>query len=107
MKEFYSYHPDLIISGGGGNVDNAAEEYANRNNIPFELYVAEWQIHGRGAGPIRNKAMAEAGTQLLVVWDGKSRGSKNMIREMNKRNKRVCLAHVIPSGVEFIQDYKL
>jgi len=107
MKEFYKFVPDQIISGGGGNVDNAAQVYAEAHGIPFELVVAEWNLYGRAAGPIRNKAMGELGTQLLVVWDGKSRGSMNMIKIMNKQRKRVCLVKVSPTGVEFIPDFVL
>ena len=40
---------------------------------------AEWIKYGRAAGPRRNKQMAEYADALLAYWDGKSRGTKNMI----------------------------
>ena len=50
-----------------------------------ELFVAEWDVRGRSAGLERNRAMADAGDQLLAVWDGYSRGTRHMIDEMLRR----------------------
>lgn len=45
--------------------------------------------YGRAGGPIRNAKMAEYGDALLLIWDGKSRGSQSMLREATKRKLRV------------------
>lgn len=37
----------------------------------------------------RNKAMAEAAYVLVAFWDGKSRGTGNMINTMKKLGKPV------------------
>lgn len=72
---------DLIIHGGSGNVDIAARDLGTRCGIRVAEFTADWANLGRSAGPIRNKEMAEVGTHLLAVWDGESRGTKNMINE--------------------------
>jgi len=52
-------------------------------------FPADWDTHGRAAGPIRNKQMAEYGDALLLIWDGESRGSANMKSNMKKLGKPV------------------
>ena len=59
-----------------------------------ELFPADWDKHGRAAGPIRNKQMADYADVLIAVWDGKSRGTKNMIDEMNKLMKPVYIVWI-------------
>lgn len=71
-----------IISGGASGVDNAASWYAKENNILFTLFSADWHKYGKVAGPIRNEEMALYGDELLLIWDGKSRGSRNMHMKM-------------------------
>lgn len=52
-------------------------------------FPADWNTHGKAAGPIRNRKMAEYADALLLIWDGKSRGSTNMYNEMRKLDKPV------------------
>ena len=42
-------------------------------------FPADWNRFGRTAGPKRNKQMANYANTLVAFWDGKSRGTKNMI----------------------------
>ena len=78
-----------IVSGASGNVDLAGEEWARENDIPIKRFSADWAKHGKAAGPIRNREMAEYANALLVVWDGKSKGTANMILEMHRQGKPV------------------
>jgi hypothetical protein len=57
--------------------------------VPLEPHPADWKSLGNAAGPARNEAMAAAGAALLLAfWDGRSRGTKDMIRR--------AVAHGIP-----------
>lgn len=58
-------------------------------NFPIKKFYPDWGKHGKAAGPIRNKQMAEYADALLLIWDGESKGSKNMKEEMLKLNKPV------------------
>jgi len=78
-----------IVSGGANGVDRDAEIAAQECLIPFKLFAADWETHGKAAGPIRNRQMAEYADALLLIWDGESRGSKNMKQEMLKLKKPV------------------
>jgi len=54
-----------------------------------EPYPADWDTHGKAAGPIRNRVMAKEGDALLLIWDGKSRGSNDMRKAMKELWKPV------------------
>ncbi len=77
----YTLGPTVILSGGARGVDTLGERYwrENRDTIKLERYPAEWGIHGLAAGFIRNHEMANNADALLALWDGKSRGTKDMI----------------------------
>lgn len=78
-----------IISGESGKVDLSAKYFACFCNYVYDGFKADWKEYGKSAGPKRNRQMAEVADILLLIWDGKSRGSKNMRSEMLKRNKPV------------------
>lgn len=67
-----------IVSGGASGVDAAGEQWAEANGVPIEWFPAEWDRHGKAAGPMRNEDMAKHADALLLVWDGHSRGSADM-----------------------------
>lgn len=91
-----SYHVSSIISGGATGIDSCGEAYARQNNIELLVVPAEWDKFGRKAGPIRNSHMAYLGDLLLLIWDGKSKGSANMKKEMHKLGKPII--EVIKNG---------
>lgn len=83
------YGAEEIVSGGALGVDTAGEKYAEHWSIYLKRFPADWQTHGRKAGHIRNAEMADYADALLLIWDGKSPGSKNMLAEMKKRKKPI------------------
>jgi hypothetical protein len=70
-------------------VDALALCWANECNIPVIKFPADWKAYGRAAGPLRNKQMAKEADCGVVIWDGVSKGSKNMIQELKKLGKPV------------------
>jgi len=79
-----------IVSGGqrtkGENgeddygADYLGEIYAERaRKCKLTIFPADWDKYGKAAGSIRNKEMAEYADSLIAFWDGKSKGTKNMI----------------------------
>ena len=59
------------------------------SNYNTKTFLPDWKTKGRAAGPIRNKEMAIYADILLLIWDGKSRGSKSMKDEMLKLQKPI------------------
>lgn len=68
-----------IVSGGAIGADRLGEMYAKECDYNLKIFKANWDEHGKAAGPIRNKEMAEYSDMLIAFWDGKSKGTKNMI----------------------------
>ena len=78
-----------IVSGGCAGIDKMGEAYAKWFNVPIKEFPADWEKHGRSAGPIRNREMAEYADVLVLIWNGKSKGSGGMKKEMEKLNKPI------------------
>ena len=84
-------HGDWEIVQGGcpTGADFAAKLLARRANYEMTEFPADWKKYGPSAGPKRNAQMAEYADALILIWDGKSRGSLNMRDEMLKLRKPV------------------
>ena len=70
-----------IVSGGCKGADKLGERYAKEYKLPCRVIGADWGNWLNAAGPMRNQAMAKYATHLIAFWDGKSKGTKNMIDE--------------------------
>ena len=83
LDQYVAFGDTVITGKCPTGVDKMAEDYAERRFAKLETYPADWDKHGKAAGPIRNRDMAEdcrySGGILIAIWDGKSRGTKNMI----------------------------
>ena len=80
LHEKMQTHEVIIISGHAKGADSLGEKYAQERGLNVELHPADWSRHGRAAGPIRNAEMAATSNALIAFWDGKSRGTANMIK---------------------------
>lgn len=84
----------VLLSGHGGKVDLNAEKWAAKNSIPVELYPAQWNEHGKAAGPLRNRTMVSKAAALIAVWDGVSRGTEDCVAEARRRGLKVYVLRV-------------
>lgn len=78
-----------VVSGVAAGPDRLGEQFAEEAQLPIKRFPADWQKHGRGAGYIRNTEMARYADGLIAVWDGKSNGTRHMIRTMEALGKLV------------------
>lgn len=90
-----------IIEGGARGADTLAREYAEEHKIERLCFPAQWDLHGKSAGPIRNAQMLTEGQPDLVVAfifrpaaddilyglsDSEfNRGTKDMINQAKKK----------------------
>ena len=79
----------IFVSGGCKGADAIGERYATENGYKFLRVVADWKRYGKGAGPIRNKELAQIADLVICFWDNKSKGTKSMIDFAKKLNKPV------------------
>ena len=70
----------VIVSGHARGTDLLGERYASEHSLQCELFPADWKKFGKSAGPIRNREMATHADALIAFYDGKSKGTGNMIR---------------------------
>lgn len=89
-----NFNIQTVVSGGAKGVDALGERYAESADVPLHIYPADWEKNGRAAGPIRNRKMAENADALIAIWDGKSRGTKNMIETATKLGLLVYVKRV-------------
>lgn len=83
-----------IISGGAYGADSMGEAFAHRFNLPLKKFPADWDKYGKRAGFIRNHQMGDYATHLIAFWDGKSRGTKDMINYMKSLEKEVKIIYI-------------
>jgi hypothetical protein len=69
-----------IVSGMASNgPDVIAVWYAQERGYPLKEFPANWDELGKGAGMLRNSDMARYATHALIIWDGQSNGTKDMM----------------------------
>lgn len=81
-----------IISGRAKGADTLGERFAQESGYVLKMFPADWNGFGKFAGYMRNEQMAkyaacvdtpdirnDVQAILCAFWDGRSRGTKNMI----------------------------
>ena len=71
----------ILIHGDAPGADTLAEVWAasSSQKIIIEVYPADWQMYGVGAGHIRNRKMLDKGKpDLVVAFPGRA-GTANMV----------------------------
>lgn len=84
-----------VVCGMAKGIDLRGKRWADIRGIDVEKMPADWDQWGRAAGHIRNAEMADYLVQfkpdcaLILIWDGQSKGSANMLKESRKRGIKV------------------
>lgn len=82
----------LLIEGGAAGADLCGKQWAQDRGVLFHTEDADWDLHGKAAGPIRNKAMLDIQrqavsesyeTRYVVAFPG-GKGTANMIQQARK-----------------------
>lgn len=84
-----------IIEGGARGADYLAARWSAKNDLTHhKRFKADWALHGRAAGPIRNQKMLDEGKPNLVVAfpTAKSVGTWDMVKRAQKAGVevRIC-----------------
>ena len=79
---------DLIISGGAEGVDSLAERYADAKRISKLILRPQYGRYGKRYAPLkRNEEMVDLADEVLVIWDGASKGSVHTMEYAKKLQK--------------------
>lgn len=89
LDEFIPKNVTTIISGGAMGVDTLARNYARKHGLKLIEYFPDYEKYGKIAPLKRNILIIEEADCVLACWDEKSRGTKFVIDECQKRNIRV------------------
>jgi hypothetical protein len=98
-----------VICGLAAGADILGKEWAENNGIPVKEFPAEWdridvpgaivkyrsgKSYNARAGHDRNAKMAEYADALIALWDGRSPGTKGMIKEADKRKLSIFIYRI-------------
>jgi hypothetical protein len=82
-----------VVHGDARGADRIAAQEAEKAGLLIQAFPAQWDVHGKRAGFMRNEAMALSGAELCIAfWDGRSRGTLDMMER--------AAAHSIPIEVQ-------
>ena len=83
-----------IISGGANGIDTLAEIYADKHKISKHIIRPEYQKYGNAAPIKRNHDMVDICDKVLVIWDGKSKGTESTVKYAIKCQKEIILVNL-------------
>lgn len=90
-KNLIAEEPELIISGAAAGADSLAEEFANKNAIPYLIFPANWERDGKGAGFLRNFKIVDSADKVLAFQNAESTGTYHSINYALTKGKEVII----------------
>lgn len=81
LDRFHAATPiEVMIAGGAQGADHLACDWGAFRSVRREIYPADWDAHGRAAGPIRNQRMIDEGKPDLVLAFPGGKGTADMVK---------------------------
>lgn len=85
LEEYFSSIDGVsfVMEGGAAGADVLAKKIAWENGIPVLEVPADWDKHGKAAGPIRNQEMLMNDPDVVLAFHNdlkNSKGTKDMVR---------------------------
>ena len=104
LEKYLPKETTEIVSGGAVCIDTCAKEYAIKNNIKLIECLPEYEKYGRSAPLRRNLSIIDYADCVIAFWDGRSHGTKFVIDNCKKKNKKVRV--LIPNDKRFLNRKK-
>ena len=80
-----------IVSGGARGIDTCAREYALAHGIKLTEFLPRYGLYGQAAPLKRNLQIIAYADMVIAFWDGHSRGTRYVIENCKKANKKVTV----------------
>lgn len=87
----------IIVTGMAPGPDRFAYEFAKVNKLDYMPIKADWDEYGKSAGYRRNAVMAKLCDEAIIFWDGKSKGTKNMMDLCKEKRITTKIIMVTPT----------
>lgn len=94
LSKYVSDDVRTIISGGAKGVDEIAEKYADKKRLSKYIIRPQYIKYGKGGAIIRNREIVDFADEILVFWDGTSKGTKSTIDYANKIGKKIIVVEL-------------
>ncbi len=94
-----------VISGGARGVDRLAAQFAEKQKLPVEEYLPDYNLFGKIAPLVRNRTIVDNADFVVAVWDGKSKGTLNTIDYTLESNKPLVVYYTQRDEVRFFTPY--
>lgn len=81
----------IIVEGDARGADRLGGEAAEACGLDYDVFPANWNLHHRAAGPIRNQEMLNSGIDLAFAFHDnitESKGTKDMVKRLKKAGVR-------------------
>ncbi len=76
-----------VVTGGATGADECGESWARLHGISIQCFPADWKKHGKAAGPIRNRQMAEY-ADAVALFPG-NKGTQDMYNAAEKAGIKI------------------
>lgn len=85
LDDLHRHHGfTLLVHGAARGADRLAGEWAESRGVKCQPVAADWQMHGRRAGPVRNAEMLHTyKPEIVVAFPGGS-GTDHMVKISRK-----------------------
>ena len=94
LSPYVSADVDTIISGGACGIDSLAERYADQHRLSKYVLRPRYGLWGRYAPLKRNEEMVRMADAVLIIWDGRSKGTEYTLKYAKKINKPITLVRL-------------
>ncbi|MBQ5850368.1 MAG: DUF2493 domain-containing protein [Lachnospiraceae bacterium] len=91
LEDYIPKNLTEIVSGGAKGVDSCAMQYAQEHNIKLIVFLPKYKLYGKAAPLKRNLQIIDYSDEVFAFWDGQSKGTKYVIDNCRKINKKVTV----------------
>jgi len=81
----------LLIQGGAPGADHLARMWADNHRIECITVSADWEKHGKAAGPFRNSTMLSLHPNAIVIAFPGGKGTADCVKKALSRGMTVLV----------------
>ncbi len=89
LEDYIPKNTVEIVSGGANGVDSCAKAYALKNSLIYTEFLPKYDKFGKSAPLKRNIEIIDYADMVIAFWDGKSRGTRFVIKSCEKLGKPI------------------